>query len=102
MIIYNTTYHVADAVKDDFIAWLRSEYVPRATADRLLLVPQLTRIIGSEHDGDSSYALQFRAMSVNSLEIWQHTTGNQLAKDLTRRFGNNVVGFATLMEKIDV
>ena len=102
MIIYNTTYHVADAVKDDFIAWLRSEYVPRATADRLLLVPQLTRIIGSERDGGSSYALQFRAMSANSLEIWHRTTGKALANDLTRRYGNNVVGFATMMEKIDV
>ena len=102
MIIYNTTYHVADAVKDDFIAWLRSEYVPRATADRLLLVPQLTRIIGSEHDGGSSYALQFRAMSANSLEIWHRTTGKALANDLTRRYGNNVVGFATMMEKSDV
>ena len=57
MIIFNTTYHVADAVKDDFIAWLRSEYVPRATAERLLLVPQLPRIIGSERDGGASYAL---------------------------------------------
>ena len=46
MIIYNTTYQVADAVKDDFIAWLRSEYVPRATADRLLLVPQKRSLYG--------------------------------------------------------
>lgn len=102
MIIYNTTYHVADEVQAEFIAWLRSEYVPRATAERLLLVPQLTRIIGSERDGGASFALQFRAMSVNSLEIWHHNTGNELAKDLTRRFGNKVVGFSTLMEKLDV
>ncbi|MGM9803394.1 MAG: DUF4286 family protein [Muribaculaceae bacterium] len=102
MVIFNTTYHVANETIPEFIAWLRSEYVPQATADRMLLVPQLTRIIGSERDGGTSFALQFRAQSLNSLEIWQRNTGKRLNALLTRTFGNNVLGFSTVMEKIDI
>ena len=102
MIIYNTTYFVADEVQQEFLEWLRRVYVPQATADRMLLVPQLIRIIGSERDGGISFAFQFRAMSVEILNTWHESVGTGLANALTSRFGNRVVGFATMMENLDV
>lgn len=102
MIIFNTTYFVADEVQQQFLQWIRCVYVPQATADRMLLVPQLTHIVGSEHDGGSSFALQFRAMSVEMLEAWKDSVGKDLAESLSSYFGGSVVGFATVMEKLDV
>lgn len=102
MILFNTTYFVADEVQTDFLEWIRSVYVPRATAERMLLVPQLTRIIGSERDGGVSFALQFRALSVEAVEAWRESIGNSLNQALANRYSNRVVGFATLMEKLDI
>lgn len=102
MIIYNTTFLVMDAVRDDFLAWVRTVYVPRATQGRMLVAPTLARVMGSAEDGAESYALQFRAHSAESLQEWKEAIGEVLIADMTRRFGNAVMGFSTMMAKIEL
>lgn len=102
MIIYNTTFHVMNEVRADFLNWVRTVYVPQATDNRMLFVPMLTKIIGSEQDGGESYALQFRVQSNETLEAWKQEVGVALTQQLVKRYGNKVVGFTTLMEKLDL
>lgn len=102
MIIYNTTFLVMDQVRDDFLAWIRTVYVPRATQTRQLVAPMFARVMGSAEDGAESYALQFRAHSAESLQEWKDSIGTALVSDMTRRFGSNVMGFSTMMDKIEL
>ena len=102
MIVYNTTFIVMDSVKDSFLSWVRTVYVPHATQSRKLVTPMLTRIIGSAEDGAESYAVQFRAHSEESLQEWKQEIGNALINDMTRRFGQQVMGFSTMMDKLEL
>lgn len=103
MIIYNTTYHVADSKEREFIEWLRSVYIPRAIESGELTLPQLTLVMSGETgNGGNSYSLQFHATSVETLEIWYHKTGINLVQEIERIFSQNVVGFSTLMQKIEL
>ncbi len=101
MIIYNTTFHVSNAITNEFIDWLKMRYLPQATAEGLTHSPQLTRIMGNHEDG-TSYALQLQANSLSELQRWHRTTGKNIMSELTSHFGNAVVGFTTMMEKLEL
>lgn len=103
MVIYNTTYHVSQSVAEDFLDWLRREYIPVVISGGELSLPQLTCIITDDPEAEgNSYALQFHALSVEALEIWYRRTGAHLLEEMTKRFGQDVAGFSTLMEKLDI
>lgn len=102
MIIYNTTFHVNDEVEKMFLDFIRLQYVPLAIADGIMKQPVLSRVMGSAHDGGTSYALQMQAESVKELQKWCLTTGKTLSTRITTHFGSSVVGFTTMMDVIDI
>ena len=103
MIIYNTTYHVADEREREFIDWLRSHYIPRAIESGELTMPQLTLVMSNEPGKHgNSYSLQFHAPSVEALEIWYRKTGIRLVEEIESTFSQHVVGFSTLMQKLEI
>lgn len=102
MIIYNTTFHVSDDVEKMFLDYIRLQHVPMAVADGIMSNPVLTRVMGSGHDGGTSYALQLQAESVKELQKWCLGTGKKLSARITTHFGSSVAGFTTMMDVIDI
>ena len=49
-----------------------------------------------------SFALQFHAPSIEVLEIWYRRTGATLLAEMRKIFNEDVVGFSTLMEKLEL
>lgn len=102
MIIFNTTYHVDNLILNDFIVYLRSEFIPQATKSGELTHPRLTRILSHGEEEGSNFALQFEVTDPEKLDDWYDETGDQLNEEMVGRFGERVVGFSTLMEVIDL
>ena len=103
MIIFNTTYHVADAREKECIEWVKSAYIPRALESGALSCPQLSLVMGREPGSDgNSYSLQFQVPSVDALEVWYRRTGSALVAEIERQFAGHVAGFSTLMQKMDI
>ncbi|MGL4293878.1 MAG: DUF4286 family protein [Bacteroidales bacterium] len=102
MIIFNTTYHVDNLVLDEFLSYLKNEFIPQAIAAKELNNPRLTRVMTQEPQEGSSLALQFEIADLEKLDEWYDETGDRLNEDLVARFGSQVVGFSTLMEVIDL
>ena len=46
MIVFNTTFHVDEAIQDDFIEYMLQEFIPMATKSGLLTYPRLARSFG--------------------------------------------------------
>lgn len=105
MIVFNTTFHVGEAHCQEFLAWLREEYVPRATAHGVLTHPRLHRIMVhrcADADGCVSYALQLEVASLGQLQRWNLAVGKDLMARMASRFGSRVVAFSTMMEKLEL
>ena len=101
MIIFNTTYHVDSGLEDNFIAWLKENYIPVALRRGELSQPQLCRVMTTEECEGSSLSLQFHVKDVETLSRWYDEAGVELSEALVARFGDKVVGFNTLLEVID-
>lgn len=102
MIVYNTTFHAHNDAVEDFITWLRSEYIPRATDDGRLSEPRLTLVLNAEESDGKNYSLQFRTKDVDTLRLWYEEVGDDLVELMASRFGHQVAGFSTLLEEVEL
>ena len=103
MIIYNTTFHAATTVEQEFLAWMKGFYIPEALKGGILKDPQFSLIMArQEGDNGNSYSLQFKAGSVSDLERWYGAAGAELVEAMGKKFGQNVAGFSTIMSVIDL
>lgn len=100
MIVYNTTFNAEETIAEEFINWLKKEYVPRAVETGKLIEPKLSSVLSPDKESGRNYSLQFRIGSVDELDDWYKVCGYGLIQSLTDRFGNKVVGFSTLLEEM--
>lgn len=101
MIVYNTTFHIDNAVLDECLHYLKKEYISKAVVSGFLHQPCLRRVMQTVREEGSSYSVQFSVKNVDTLNFWLQSEGEALHKSLVNRFGNKVVGFTTLLEEID-
>ncbi|MDF9831333.1 DUF4286 family protein [Parabacteroides sp. PF5-6] len=102
MIIYNTTFHIANEVLEECLQYLKKTYMPQAASSGFLHNPCLRKVLhAAEQEEGCSYAVQFRVKNIDTLNYWMEREGGQLHKALSERFGSRVVGFSTLLEEID-
>ncbi len=102
MIVYNTTFHAHNDAVEQFLQWLREEYVPKAVGDGRLTEPRLTLVLNAEESDGKNYSLQFRATDMDTLRNWYEEVGDDLVEVMTTKFGQKVAGFSTLLEEVDL
>ncbi|WP_165022273.1 MULTISPECIES: DUF4286 family protein [unclassified Dysgonomonas] len=102
MIIFNTTFHVDDDIKDAYLRFMKEIYVPRAQTSGFLHAPCFSRIHHQHEEGGTSFSLQFKIKNVETLNHWLSADGQELQKELTAKFGNKALGFMTLLEEIEL
>lgn len=102
MIIFNTTFHVEEGVREEYVRFMKEVYIVRAATSGFLLEPRFSLIQAQHEENGRSYSLQFRVKNVDTLNHWFATEGQDLQKELTVRFGNKALGFVTLMDEIEL
>lgn len=100
MIIYNTTYQMAEADARAFVVWAHEVYLPQVHSQGQLRHGRLTRILSHKEEGSECFAIQFETDSTATLHAWFVRQGQQLNQEMLRVFENRVVGFSTIMEEI--
>ncbi len=101
MIIYNTTYHVDDAIEARFVEYVRQVFIGKALQAEVLSQPRLARIVDHSGERGVSYSLQFNVADVDVLTTWLETHGEMLNEELFSQFGQQVAGFVTLLEEVE-
>lgn len=102
MIIYNTTFSVPKELQHKFLDFIRNEYIPVSIQNHAMKEPRLARVFTKDDNEDASYALEFKSDTIEALEEWNQTVGRELYFLTTTRFGQNIQGFATLLQPIDL
>ena len=100
MIVYNTTFHIHKEILAECLAFLNSQYIPRAAESGLLHDPYLRRILNSDNEEGESYSVQFHTQDTASLNKWLQQEGSALQQELIDRYKEKIVGFSTLLEEI--
>lgn len=102
MIVYNTTYHAHKDIATQFVVWLKTYYIPKATACNRISGARLTKVLNAEESDGVNYSLQFNATDLDTLRKWYEEVGDELVVMMSKSFGQKVAGFSTLLEEIDI
>ncbi|MBR3951935.1 MAG: DUF4286 family protein [Bacteroidaceae bacterium] len=102
MLIYNTTFHCEKSTYDEFVTWMRTQYIPVAVQHKGVSEPRMARIMTQDENEGISISVQFCTASLDSLSTWYETCGAKLVEQLEKKFQQRVAGFSTIMQQIDL
>jgi hypothetical protein len=102
MIIFNTTFHVDRNVADEWIDYVKKEYIPAAMAGGQLTEPILAEVLHHVHDEGFTFALQFKVADQETLETWAEAVGTAVSDKMVSKFGSKAVGFTTMLQEISI
>ncbi len=100
MIVFNTTFHVEAVLQDEFVAYMLEVFIPQATDSGLLTSPRLARVFGEEGEEGHSYAMEFIAADLATLEQWNSQESNRVITPLLEKFKEKIACFSTVMRTI--
>lgn len=98
MILYNTTFVIAEDLKEKFISWAKEQYISSAVESGIFSSPILSRILSSPEPGTIAFALQMRGNNYDNAVKWHDTYGDDMRKICTLKWGECFLHFSTFME----
>ena len=101
MLIYNTTFHVEEAVIQKFLCFVKDEYFPTVTEGGYMTHPRLVHLLGDVGENLMGYAVMADcAGEAADLKKWRKETGDRLIAKLQEQFGTTVLSFSTAMKVV--
>lgn len=98
MYILNTTFHVDNRVRRDFLDWARKVYMPAAIDTGLFGSARLLRVLTDTDSEGVSFALQMDCESISEARRWHDETATLLRDDMSQRWGDKVLFFTTYLK----
>lgn len=102
MTVYNTTFVIHSVLEADFMAWLRTVYLPSAAASGAFALPVVMRVLTRIEPDTESIAVQLSATDSAGADRWITETAAPLHDDLQARWGNRMLFFTTPMETVEL
>lgn len=102
MLIYNTTYHVEEKSAKNFLIWVQEFLIPETLKTGMLRSPRLMEVLSNKEDGSCSFSLQWEVEDSKTLHAWYTKHGTSLNKQMIDIFKDDIVGFPTLLDVIEL
>lgn len=100
MVIYNVTLKVSWNIHDRWFEWMKTMHIPDVMQTGMFKENRFMRLLDVEEEDGPTYAVQYMAESREKVDEYVSRFAPKLRKDLTDRFGDNVIAFRTLMEVV--
>ncbi|MFV0392079.1 MAG: DUF4286 family protein [Paludibacteraceae bacterium] len=98
MLIYNTTYLVADRQFGPWMKWLREIHIP-FMLDCGFNNAQIAKVLTNDANQDgTSVTVQFLIEDMYKLTVWDEEHAEKLLESLAELFGSDVLSFSTVLE----
>jgi hypothetical protein len=89
---------VSHAVHDQWLLWMKEEHLPEIMATGLFERNQFMRLLDIEEEQGITYAVQFFASTKENYDTYISNHAPALRLKGTEKWGDQVVGFRTLMK----
>ena len=100
MIIYNVTVNIDNSIHDEWLIWIK-QHIPKVLATGKFKEAKLTKVLVEEELGGTTYSIQYRAFSRESLEAYYKEDAEYLRTEGLKRFADKMLAFRTELEIID-
>lgn len=99
MHIYNVTLNIEEAVHDEWLKWMKEEYIPAMLATGKFTQALMSRVLVEEEMGGITYSVQYQTPSMQVLQQYFREDQPRMHQKLAKYQGK-VVFFSTAMKVI--
>lgn len=102
MIIYNVTVMVADAIKEDWLNWMKTVHIPDILKTGLIKEHHFCKILfpTEGEEGYTKYATQYWFENQTKYNDYQDNHAKRLQKEHTERYYNQFMAIRSILETI--
>lgn len=100
MIIYNETYVMDEAIKDEWLTWMKTEQLPAIMKTGWFNSYKILSVLDSPNEG-VTFCVQFITDKESNYTYFRNKHSNWFHQLHNQKFENRFVLFNTLMQLID-
>ena len=101
MFIYNVTIKVNWSIHEAWVTWMRETHIPDVMCKGCFTGYQLVRVLEIDDTEGPTYATQYFAGSKADYNQYIEIHAPALRKSALDKWGNNFIGFRSLMEVVN-
>lgn len=101
MYIYNVTIKLTWSIHDDWLKWMQEKHLNDVMATECFTRYQFVRLLDVDEEDGPTYAIQYYCDSKALYNLYIEKFAPQLRQDGTNLFGNQFIGFRSLMQIVD-
>jgi hypothetical protein len=100
MILYNVTISIDVAVKDTWIAWMRTTHIPEVLETKCFSECRFSRVHGEEDNGET-YAVTYVCASMEVYDHYQQEFAFGLQSKTAALFSGKFAAFRTVLTVVE-
>jgi hypothetical protein len=101
MILYNVTINIDNSCHDEWLAWMKNEYIPALMATGLFVRNTILRLMNEEDNGGTTYAFQYYLHNIEDLAAYENTYAPLHQAEQAKRYSEKFVSFQTILEEVE-
>jgi Domain of unknown function (DUF4286) len=98
MIVYNVTTNVTWAIHEDWLGWLRTEYIPYVMQTGCFSESRILRLLEIDEEDGPTYAIQFHASTTESYQRFIEHHATYLHEKAREKWRDQLIAFSSVME----
>jgi len=100
MFIYNITILIEESIEQQWLSWIKTNYIPAVMETGFFQSYELLQLMDSPNE-ELTYCLQFRTDEISSLQSYQNLYAPQIEQEQLLAFANQLVTFSSTMKLIN-
>jgi hypothetical protein len=100
MIIYSITINIDNEVHEDFLRWMKNNYIPALIQSGLIVENKILKLLTELDNGGVTYSFQYYLNRMEDYKQLENEVIPPLKNSLFNLFQSRYVEFTTLLEII--
>jgi hypothetical protein len=100
MYIYNITFHVSKDIEQDWLKYVKQNFIPKMLKSGLLESSLTSKVVTEDNQG-TSYSIQFKTKDKKTLDKFIEKELEPIINEINQKFAPKMVYFATELDVIN-
>ena len=100
MLLYNVTFGIDKSIEEEWVSWMRSNYLPAMMNTGLFVNYKMYKVLSHDDDNSVSYSVQCLAKTIEDLLQYLNEFAPRLVEEHRERYKDRHVAFNTLLEEV--
>ena len=101
MILYNVTFGVDKEIETEWVAWMRSMYIPAILETGAFVSHKFYKVLTHDEENSASYCVQYFTPSIVDFNRFLENHAQRFIDEQRSRYKDRHVAFNTLLEEVE-